>query len=125
MAPFLRLGLDIPETGAILCRRWEYPHLTKGSHMARKAAKTPRSYEMQDLGSEPEWDDLDELTEDEVRNRFGNALNWYNYNYSTRNAQDFLVKWMKQTDGLVHYAPAVAALEPHYIGRTYLSLIHI
>jgi len=86
--------------------------------MARKAAKKPRSYEMQDLGSEPDWDDLDELTEEEVRNRFGNALNWYNYNYNTRHAQDFLVKWMKQTDGLVYYAPAVAALEPHYIGRT-------
>ena len=90
--------------------------------MARKAAKTPRSYEMTDLGSEPDWDDLDELTEDEVRSRFGNALNWYNYNYSTRNAQDFLVKWMKQTDGLVHYAPAVAALESHCVGRTYGSV---
>ena len=90
--------------------------------MARKAAKTPRSYEMTDLGSEPDWDDLDELTESEVRTRFGDALNWYNYNYSTRNAQDFLVKWMKQTDGLVHYAPAVAALESHYVGRTYGSV---
>jgi hypothetical protein len=74
------------------------------------------------LGSEPDWDDLDELTEREVRSRFGNALNWYNYNYNTRNSQDFLVKWMKQTDGLVHDAPAVAALDSHHIIRTYGSV---
>ena len=90
--------------------------------MARKAAKTPRSYEMQDMGSEPDWDDVDELTEREVKIRFGNALNWYNYNYSSRHSQDFLVKWMKQTDGLVHHAPAVAALESYHVGRPYGSI---
>jgi hypothetical protein len=74
------------------------------------------------LGSEPDWDDIDELTEGEMRSRFGNALNWYNYNYNTRNLQDFLVKWMKQTDGLVHHAPAVAALESHHVGPTYGSV---
>ena len=51
--------------------------------MARKAAKTPRSYEMMDLGSEPDWDDQHDLEDAELNLRFGQALNWYNYNYTS------------------------------------------
>ena len=58
--------------------------------MARKAAKIPKSYEL--TGSEPDWDDQYKLTDDDLKSKFGNALNWYNYNYTNRNAQDFLAK---------------------------------
>jgi len=88
--------------------------------MARKAAKVPKSYEI--VGSEPDWNDLDELDEKETKLRFGNALTYYNYNYSNQNSQDFLVKYLKKTEGLVHYAPAVASLDSHWIGSTYGSV---
>jgi len=80
--------------------------------MARKAAKIPKSYEL--TGSEPDWDDQYKLTDDDLKSKFGNALNWYNYNYTNRNAQDFLAKYVKSKKD----AAAILAVDTSIIKPT-------
>tara|TARA_Y100000817_G_C16859544_1_gene545273 strand:- start:2937 stop:4079 length:1143 start_codon:yes stop_codon:yes gene_type:complete len=81
--------------------------------MAKKAAKIPKAYEL--LGSEPDWDDQHDLTDAELNMRFANALNWYNYNYVNRNAQDFLAKHVKSKKE----SSAISALDASSIKPTY------
>jgi len=81
--------------------------------MAKKATKIPKAYEL--LGSEPDWDDQYDLSDDDLNSRFGNALNWYNYNYSNNNAQDFLAKHVSSKND----AAAISALDASSIKTTY------
>ena len=81
--------------------------------MARKASKIPKAYELQ--GSEPDWDDQYDLKDEDLNSRFGNALNWYNYNYSNNNAQDFLAKYVKSKKD----AAAISAVGVTSIKSTY------
>jgi len=81
--------------------------------MARKASKIPKAYELQ--GSEPDWDDQYDLKDEDLNSRFGNALNWYNYNYSNNNAQDFLAKYVSSKND----AAAISALDASSIKTTY------
>jgi len=90
--------------------------------MARKAAKALKSYELMDLGKEPEWDEQHDLEDSELTFHFSRALNWYNYNYTSKHGQDFLVKYMKSVKKHKKNADAVSALEPWQIGKPYGSL---
>ena len=87
--------------------------------MARKSVKSPKSYDLTDMGPEPEWEDQHELEDSELDSRFGMALGWYNYNYTPKHSQDFMIKYMKSDKKLKKDADAIAALEPWQIGRPY------
>ncbi len=54
------------------------PSLLKSSKK-RKAPRVARSLDEKYMGSEPSWEDQDELTKEELRSKMSNAYNWYNY----------------------------------------------
>ena len=63
--------------------------------MARRSAKAVKSYDVMDLGDEPEWYDQYDMEDSELNTHFGGALAWYNYNYTPKHNQDFMIKFMK------------------------------
>lgn len=88
--------------------------------MARRAVKSPKSYDMMDMGAEPEWDDQNELSDIELRTRFGESINWFNYNYNNnRHPQDFIVKYLKSAKAPKKEISAIRALESWKISPVY------
>ena len=55
------------------------PSLLKSGKRIRKEPRVARSLDEKYMGSEPTWEDQDELSEEDLRIRIGTAYNWYNY----------------------------------------------
>ena len=66
------------------------PSLLKSGKRIRKEPRVARSLDEKYMGSEPTWEDQDELSEKDLRIRISTAYNWYNYFNNTKDKAKLL-----------------------------------
>ena len=67
------------------------PSLLKSGKTRKRPPRVARSLDEKYMGSEPTWEDQDELSEEELRSRIGAAYNWYNYFNKAKDKAKLLV----------------------------------
>ena len=78
--------------------------------MARR--RSPHPAELLDMGPEPDWDDQHDLEQPELKARISRALNWYNYNYNSKDYKKFYIEYLNSDKKLKKHVPAISTLEP-------------
>jgi len=57
---------------------------------------TPRGLDAKHLGQEPTWENVELLSESDLRAQEANAYNWYNYFYEAKEGRGFIIEFMEQ-----------------------------
>lgn len=59
---------------------------------------TPRGLDAKHLGQEPTWENVELLSESDLRAQEAIAYNWYNYFYEAKEGRGFIIEFMEQVN---------------------------
>lgn len=82
----------------------------KSAPKKKRVIRSPKMLDTKYLGDEPEWDNAEDWTDEEVQRQKRNAHNWYNYFYKASEKKKDLYQWMKEAG---YSAADIKAVKSH------------